>query len=475
MAGQESVAASGQQDGGRGLLYRWLRIFTVIHPGEIAKASLLFLNSFLIMFAYYQIKPVREGLLLGRYSAEIKSYLAIPQALLLIFVVKAFARIASRFPRHLLITYVTLFCISNLVLFNVLNLAGVSVAVMGIVFFIWIGMYNWFIPAQFWGFANDIYSEEEGKRLFPMIGFGATLGAVVGPPVAKVLIPHLRSIKSVPNFSSYGMMLLTSVLLFSCILLTWVIHKRDLREDRLRLASDTAEAALRKKAKEQPLEKRGGFRLIFQSRYLLLIACVIGLYNFINSLGETLFSILQQKMALKALGLASATGSADLQTYIAQSFAGYQGLTNLLAMLIQLFLVSRIFRHIGIGGALLFLPLIALGGYGYASFGASLLFMKWIKSVENGTDYSLMKTARSALFLITSREEKYKAQMAIETFFVRAGDALQAIVVWLGTTFLALSIERFAVINVVGVVIWIFLTILVIREYKRIKAAKDRA
>lgn len=464
MSRAEAKVAKGKGAPESSIFYRFLRLFTIIYPGEIIKASLLFLNSFLIMFGYYQIKAVREGLLLAAHPATIKSYLAIPQAFILIFVVKAFAKVASRYPRHLLITYVTLFCISNLVLFNIMNWAGVSVSVMGIVFFIWIGMYNWFIPAQFWGFANDIYSEEEGKRLFPMIGFGATLGAVLGPPVARKLIPH---------FGSYGMMLVTSTVLAVCIFLTWIIHHRDLKEDRHLLISAEAGAELKKKAKEQPLDKRGGFRLVFQSRYLLLIACVIGLYNFINSLGETIFSILQQQMAFRVLGTA-ATGSVDLQNYIAQAFAGYQGLANLLAMLIQLFLVSRIFRWVGISGALLFLPLIALGGYGYAAFGASLLFMKWIKSIENGTDYSLMKTARAGLFLITKREEKYKAQMAIETFFVRAGDALQAVVVWVGTTFLALSIERFAIVNVAGVLIWIFLTVLVIREYNKKKAAESK-
>ncbi len=439
------------------LFHRFLRLFTDIRRGEVTKASLLFLNSFFIMFGYYQIKPVREGLLLAAHPATIKSYLAIPQAILLIFVVKAFAGIASRYPRHLLITYATLFCISNLVLFNIMHWAGVSVAVMGIVFFIWIGMYNWFIPAQFWGFANDIYSEEAGKRLFPMIAFGATLGGVVGPIVARRLVPH---------FGSYGMMLVTSTILVLCILLTWAIHKRDLKEARQLLLTTGQQPETR--TKEQPLAKSGGFRLVFQSRYLFLIACVIGLYNFINSLGEYMFSDLQRGAALRALG-AVATGSIDLQNYISSAFAGYQGLTNLLTMLIQLFLVSRIFRYVGISGALLFLPMIALGGYGYVTFGASLLFLKWIKALENATDYSLMRTTRAALFLITRRDEKYKAQMATETFFVRAGDAVQAIAVWVGTTFLALSIEGFAVINVACILVWIFLTILIIREYKRKK------
>jgi AAA family ATP:ADP antiporter len=441
------------------IFYRLFRLFTVVHPGEVTKALLLFINSFLIIFGYYQIKAIRSGLLLARHKAEIQSYLAIPQAIILIFVVWTFAKISSKYSRHLLITYVTLFCISNLILFNIMNWAGVSVAIMGIVFFIWIGMYNLLIPAQFWGFTNDIYNEEEGKRLFPMIAFGATLGGVLGPQVAKRIIPY---------FGSYGMMLVTSAVLVLCIMMTWIIHRRDLQEEQRRIVSPGVEP--NRKIKAQPLDKSGGFRLIFQSRYLLLIALVIGLYNFINSLGETIFSILQQRVALRALGTA-ATGSAELQNYLSQAFASYQGLGNLLAMLIQLFLVSRIFRWVGISGALLFLPIIALGGYGYAMFGASLVLVRAIKSAENGTDYSLMKTARSALFLITKREEKYKAQAAIETFFVRGGDTLCALVVWVGTTFLALSVEGFAMINVVSIFGWIFLTVFVIREYKKKKGA----
>lgn len=453
----EATISQGAHGPESNMFYRLLRLFTVIYPGEIVKATLLFLNSFLIMFGYYQIKAIRNGLLLAAHPAEIQSYLAIPQALILIFVVKAFARIASRYPRHLLVTYVTLFCISNLILFNIMNWAGVSVSIMGIVFFIWIGMYNLLIPAQFWGFANDIYSEDEGKRLFPMIAFGATLGGVLGPQVAQRLVPH---------FWSYGMMLVTSAILVLCIFVTWVTHKRDIGEEQRPLEAAGKAQERRAKPKEQPLERSGAFRLVIKNHYLLLIALVMGLYNFINSLGEFMYAKLQQKMALRVLGTA-ATGSADLQNYISQAFANYQGLANLLALFIQLFLVSRIFRYVGIGGALLFFPLFALGGYGYVAFGASLLVLKWIKAAENGIDYSLMKTTRSALFLITQRDEKYKAQAAIETFFVRGGDSLQAVVVWLGVTFFALSVERFAVINVICILVWIFLSILIMREYKR--------
>ena len=108
-------------------------------------------------------------------------------------------------------------------------------------------------------------------------------------------------------------------------------------------------------------------------------------------------------------------------------------------------------------------------------FGASLVLMKWLKAFENGTDYSLMKTTRSALFLITNREEKYKAQAAIETFFVRGGDSLNAMVVWIGTALLTLSIESFAAINVCGILLWIGLCVLIAREYRKRKAGAPPA
>jgi len=452
-------AGAAPQAGGPariGPVFRVLRLFTVIHPGEPAKALLLTLNSFLIMFGYYQIKPIRNGLLLAAHPAEIQSYLAIPQALLFIVVIKLFARLAALVPRHLLITYVSLFCVSNLVLFNILSWVGVPVSWMGVIFFVWIGMYNLLIPAQFWGFANDIYSEEEGKRLFPMIAFGASLGAVVGPMFAKLIIPSL---------GSYGMMLAASGIIVASLPLTWAIHHRDVREHRARAAAEPDVPH----PKELPLARTGGFRLVAASRYLLLIALMMGLYNFINSLGEFMFSRLQQTAALRILGTGT-SGGVDLQNYISTAFAGYQELGSIIGLIIQLFLVSRIFRWVGIGGALFFLPLIAMGGYGYAMFGASLVFMKWLKAFENGTDYSLMKTTRSALFLITSREEKYKAQAAIETFFVRGGDTVTALVVWFGTIVLALSIEGFAAINVVSILVWLVLCVLISREYRKRKA-----
>ncbi|MBN2198460.1 MAG: translocase [Candidatus Aminicenantes bacterium] len=428
--------------------YAFLRLFTDIRPGEAAKALLLTLNIFLLLLAYYLIKPVREALLLvDKDAPRIKSYLSGAQAVLLVFVILGFSWLASKVSRHKLITWVTLFFVSNLAVFYVLHLAGVGAGVMGIVFFIWIGIFNLLVVAQFWGFANDLYAPETGKRIFPLIAFGATLGAVAGSRVAKLIIGPL---------GLYNMMLLSGALLLACIVLAVFIHKRE-------VAFSPGEEPPERAAQTQPLKPGDGFSLVVKTRYLFFIALAILVYNFINTIGEYIISDVATRAGLAAV----AQGKAEsMGVFIGGFFSDYQFLTNTLALVIQLFLVSRIFKWLGVGGALFVLPFIALGGYAFISMGATLLLVKWVKSLENGTDYSLMNTTKAALFLVTPREEKYKAKAAIDTFFVRGGDALAALAVFVGTTFLGLSIERFAVLNIVFVLLWISLSLMIYKHYK---------
>jgi len=461
---QKAPAIAGP--GGPNALYRFLRLFADVRPGEAPKALLLALNIFLILLAYYLIKPVREALLLVDVDApQTKAYLAGVQAVLFIFVVKAFSRLASRVPRQVLITRTTLFIVSNILVFYVLHLTGMPTKTMGIVFFIWIGIVNYFVIAQFWGFANDLYTEDTGKRIFPLIAFGATLGAVFGSKIAGWLIRPI---------GVFNLMVVCGALFVVCVLLARHIHQREVGTAREAAAGAGERQAPGPSAQEQPLRPGGGFRLVFGNRFLLYIALMIGVYNFINATGEFIISNVSTTVALKAVesGTAGGLTMVDLQ---GKFFADYQFLGNILALIIQLFLVSRIFKWVGVGGALLFLPIISLGGYGWISFGASLVLVKWVKALENGTDYSVMNTTKAALFLVTTREEKYKAKAAIDTFFVRGGDALASLAVFVGTTYLALAIEKYAIINVVMVGFWIVLCILIIREYKAQKARADRA
>ena len=124
---------------------------------------------------------------------------------------------------------------------------------------------------------------------------------------------------------------------------------------------------------------------------------------------------------------------------------------------------------------LLALPLIALGGYAVIAAGVGFAVVRWIKTAENATDYSIMNTARQLLWLPTSREEKYKAKQAIDTFFVRTGDVLSAALVFVGTSVLQLSIARFALVNVALVVLWIGLALVVLKRHQTLVQRRDEA
>jgi len=461
MNAQNDEKMMGSQKAG-GFVYTILRLFTVVNPGEALTAILLMLNVYLLLAAYYIIKPVREGLILAGKGAEWKSYLSAAIAILLVFVVKIFSGIASRFPRQKLITWVTLFFISNLVIFYVISLGGIELGTMGIIFFIWVGIFNVMVVAQFWGFANDIYTEEAGKRLFPLVAFGATFGAVSGSYIAQWLVVPI---------GLYQMMLVAGAILGVCILLTWIIHVREIKRADYAAAKAREEGRVSQEEKEKPLKKGGGFQLLFKKRYLLYIALLVLLLNFINTNGEYILGNYVERTGKDAIEMGTA-GGLSLEEFIGKFYASYMKYFNLVALFIQLFLVSRIFKWFGVRIALLFLPFIALGGYFLIALGASLMLVHWVKVAENGTDYSLMNTTRHALFLITSREEKYKAKVATDTFFHRAGDVLSALLVFIGTTYLALKTEGFAIFNVTLVAVMLFFCYLIIKRHKRLSGER---
>ena len=132
---------------------------------------------------------------------------------------------------------------------------------------------------------------------------------------------------------------------------------------------------------------------------------------------------------------------------------------NLVGVLTQMFLVSRIFKYLGVRVALFILPVIAFGGYSAIALIGGLAVLRVAKTAENSTDYSLQNTVKQALFLPTSREAKYKAKAAIDTFFVRFGDTASAGIVALGLHVVQIGAREFAWFNLGLVLVWILLNV----------------
>ncbi len=140
---------------------------------------------------------------------------------------------------------------------------------------------------------------------------------------------------------------------------------------------------------------------------------------------------------------------------------------NLAGLVIQMFFVSRIFKYFGVRAALFVLPVISFGGYAAIGLLGGLAVLRAAKTAENATDYSLQNTVKQALFLPTSREAKYKAKAAIDTIFVRFGDAASAAVVAVGLHVLHFGPRSFAFVNVALVLVWILLNVGIAREHRK--------
>ena len=432
---------------------RSLNLFTEVRQGEAASALLLALNIFLILTAYYILKPVREALILsGDGGAEIKSYVAAGQTLLLLGAVPFYAWFAGRHDRRALINRVTVFFAACLTMFYLLAIAGAPVA---IAFYLWVGIFNLMVPAQFWAFANDIYTPEMGKRLFVIVAFGASAGAVFGSFIAGHLIEPV---------GIYQLLLVSAGVLLSSLVFTNYIDSRERRP------ATSVQSGAREDA---PLGRSGAFRLVLKNRYLLLIALLMLFLNWVNTTGEYILGR-TVKEAAAALLAADPTTAPDEETFIGHFYADFFTVVNIAGMLLQLFVVSRVLKYLGVRMAIFILPLIALGGYLVAAFYPLLAMVRWAKTAENATDYSLQNTVRQVLFLPTTREQKYKAKQAIDTFFVRSGDVLSAALVFAGTTWFALSTRQFALINILLVCAWLLLAFLVGREYRRLVTQPDQ-
>jgi AAA family ATP:ADP antiporter len=221
-------------------------------------------------------------------------------------------------------------------------------------------------------------------------------------------------------------------------------------------------------AAKAPLGRSGAFRLVLQNRYLLLIIALLMLFlNWVNTTGEYILGR-TVKEAAAALLAADPGAAPDEETFIGHFYADFFTVVNIAGLLLQLFVVSRVLKYLGVRAAIFILPLIALGGYLVAAFYPLLAMVRWVKTAENATDYSLQNTVRQVLFLPTTREQKYKAKQAIDTFFVRSGDVLSAALVFAGTTWFALTTRQFAMINILLVSAWLLLAFLVGREHRRL-------
>jgi len=392
---------------------RLLRRLVLIEEGEAPALLWSTLYFFLLLFGFYLLRPVREAMGIAK-GADKLPWLMTGTLLVMLLANPAFAALVSKLPRRRFIPMAyRFFALSMLAFFLAFRLLPAhGGAALGFAFYIWLSVFNLFVVSVFWGLMSDVWSEDQGRRLFGFMATGGTLGAIAGAALTGALTKGIAMGSLTLKVDPLSLLLLSMV--------TLELAVQGVR----RLAGifqlgDTAHGD--REPGPGPLE---GLRLIATSRYLQLICAYMLLFTITST-----FLYLQQGDIVAR----SFTGTA-LRT---AAFARIDLWVNVLTLLAQIFLTGRLIRALGIPVVLGILPLLSLAGFGalwlWPTFGMLALF----QVLRRGLHYAVDRPAREILYIPLGPEERYKSKPFIDTFVYRGGDLLG---VWAPTAFAALAI-----------------------------------
>jgi AAA family ATP:ADP antiporter len=326
----------------------------------------------------------------------------------------------------------------------------------GVGFYLIVGIFSVTLVAQFWSFASDVYGVERGKRLFPLVAVGASAGAAVGSWLGETIV-------TLEWADAYQLILIALAPLWGAIAMAMWTDRRGTYGH----PSDWTKSRWDEPAAPQ---NEGAYELIRKHRYLTAIAIMVVVFSWIVASGDNiLFGVVQEQLQETYAGF---SGNPEEQARLIKNAttAFYGDLffwVNLVGLLLQAFIVSRLVQFGGFGLLLIATPIISLAAYVSMAIAPVLGVIKVMKVAENASNYSINNTARHMLWLPTSKAMLYQAKTAIDTLFVRLGDGLAALTVMLGTRVWTFEIVNFILINIVLIVVWLVVAIFLIKEHRR--------
>lgn len=378
-------------------LHSLLRRLIDVTPAEVPALGWCWLYIFSVLASYYILRPIRDQM---GVAGGVKNlpWLFTGTLIVMLALNVPFSALVKTLPRRRFIplTY-RFFALTILAFGAALQFASPQQAVwIGRFFFIWTSVFNLFVVSIFWAMVVDVFTSNQGKRLFGFIAAGATLGAIVGSTVTA----SLASIVSQP-FLLIGAALLLEVSV-------WCVRRLS------RLSAKMSERPRSEQA-EVPIGGKvlAGFIKTLSSPYLLNIALFLLLY----SVTSTLLYFSQATVVSHSF-----TSRAAQTTF----FATVDLIVNVLTLAIQLSLTGRIVRWLGVGLALALLPLLSVLGFGVLAGLPALAIIVVLQVGRRAGNFALTRPTREVLFTVVSREDRYKAKSFIDTAVYRTGDQLGA-------------------------------------------------
>src|SRR5215510_9344764 len=358
---------------------------------EVVPLTWAFLYFFFLLCGYYILRPVRDEMAIEG-GVQHLPWMLTGTFVTLLAVTPLFGYLSARVPRRRLLLTVYLFFVANLVGFFVLLMSHITPEWVARVFFVWLSVFNLFVVSVFWSFMADLFTPEQGARLFAVIAAGGSTGAMTGP----LLTAGLTYVVPIAT-----LMLISAAFLIACCV---CIHQLD------RWAQQHPVTRVRQQGEPIGGSIWAGIRLALTSPYLMGIC----LYLFCLTTTAT-FLYLEQTRLVGAQIL-----SAEARTRL---FAVVDLAVNVITFMTQVCVTSRMISVLGLGSALVFLPVVSAIGFGAIGLMPLLLVLILFTVARRVGEYAISKPAREVLFTVVSREEKYKAKNFIDTAISRGGDA----------------------------------------------------
>jgi ATP/ADP translocase len=410
--------------------------FAHIRPGEGRKVTLTFLYFFLVITAYYVIKPVSRSLVLGELGSRMVPYVDLICALLMGPVVTVFARLVDRVAKPRLVG-LSFFAVTVVMVAFWQLLAWPHSWIAG-AFYIWVAIFSVLAVTLFWLVANDLYRPREAKRLFGFIGSGGILGGIVGSSIAAVGAQVL---------GSQQLILCSAALLVVC----WIVVQRlwRLAPDRLRDEKHAPRSGRHETFLSQPLAFA---KMLLHSRYLLLLIALVGLNKVIAALIYYQFNpFIEQTFT-----------DVNARTTFTSLFFGS---INVLAFVIQFFFTSWILRRWGLGMALLALPVGVLAGTTGMLLWPVFALAAVTELYDASMNYSLQQSAKEVLYLPIDRTIRYKVKPFIDMVVFRFGKGIAAVLGIVLLDVAGMPVRFLTYLTVPCVVVWIVVAAKLRREY----------
>ncbi|MEQ8195573.1 MAG: MFS transporter [Rhodospirillales bacterium] len=375
----------------------WVKRAVDVREEELRALLWAFVYFFCLLCAYYVLRPVLDAMRLAGGVLNLQWQVTATFVTMLI-AVPIFGTIVAKLPRRIFLPAVYWFFIVNLVLFYFALQAKQYELYTARIFFVWVSVFNLFVMSVFWSFMADLFSSEQGKRLFGFIAAGGTAGALVGPALTAGLAKTLGT----PNLLLISAALLGVALLCIQKLLLVMKHKDE----------QTYESA--GAAQTEKLIGGGiltGAAQVFRSPYLIGICLYLFIYTALST-----FLYFQQAHIV--------AGAFESRAERTQVFAVIDLCVSIVTLLTQLFVTGRLMRRFGMSLALAFVPIVSVIGFIVLGLYPTLIVLIAFQALRRASNYAISRPAREVLYTVVSAEQKYKSKNFIDTVVYRGGDVL---------------------------------------------------